>query len=79
MKASDLDDVEVILAIESARGDGMWAMRGEIENQFPEYPWKVITAKLRSMKRRGLVQGCPCGCRGDWYPLQAGLDLCNEP
>jgi hypothetical protein len=31
-----------------------------------EWPEKVVLAKLRSMTRRGLVDGCPCGCRGDF-------------
>jgi hypothetical protein len=38
----------------------------------PTYPWKVVNAKLRSMKKRGLVNGCPCGCRGDWCRPTAG-------
>lgn len=32
--------------------------------QFPE---KVLRAKLRAMRSRGLVDGCCCGCRGDWH------------
>lgn len=29
-------------------------------------PDKLALAKMRSMIRRGLIQGCPCGCRGDF-------------
>jgi hypothetical protein len=32
----------------------------------PETPEKVILAKMRSMIKRGLVDGCPCGCRGNF-------------
>lgn len=32
---------------------------------------KVANAKLRKMKRRGLVDGCACGCRGDWTIREA--------
>lgn len=31
-----------------------------------KFPEKVLLAKLTSMKRRGLIDGCNCGCRGDW-------------
>lgn len=30
------------------------------------FPWKVLNAKLASMRRREMIDGCPCGCRGDW-------------
>lgn len=30
------------------------------------FPEKVLRAKLKAMRRRGLVHGCACGCRGDW-------------
>lgn len=36
------------------------------------WPLKVATAKLRRMARRGLVDGCSCGCRGDWTILVGG-------
>jgi hypothetical protein len=37
-----------------------------------EYPYKVVLAKLRSLYKRKLVNGCPCGCRGDWCRPVAG-------
>jgi hypothetical protein len=30
-------------------------------------PPKLQLAKMRMLIRRGIVQGCPCGCRGDFY------------
>lgn len=30
-------------------------------------PEKVLRAKLGAMARRGLINGCDCGCRGDWH------------
>ncbi len=31
------------------------------------WPEKIVRAKLNTMmRRRGLVDGCNCGCRGDW-------------
>jgi hypothetical protein len=39
----------------------------------PETPEKVMLAKMRSLYRRGLAGGCPCGCRGDWEITDKGL------
>lgn len=30
---------------------------------------KVVRAKARRLIRRGLLDGCPCGCRGDFTTL----------
>lgn len=29
-------------------------------------PPKLALAKMRGLIRRGVVKGCPCGCRGDF-------------
>lgn len=42
-------------------------------NSIPsDAPPKVLLAKLAAMKRRGLIDGCACGCRGDWQITNAG-------
>lgn len=33
---------------------------------------KLVLAKMRSLVRRGLVDGCTCGCRGDWELTEKG-------
>jgi hypothetical protein len=38
----------------------------DICNFYPSIPPKVIQAKLRGMVKRGLIDGCACGCRGDF-------------
>lgn len=43
-------------------------------NLLPQYANKVVNAKLRQLKKRGMVDGCPCGCRGDWTLTQKGID-----
>jgi hypothetical protein len=37
-------------------------------------PEKLVLAKMRQMIRRGVVDGCPCGCRGDFVITDKGLD-----
>lgn len=34
-----------------------------------QIPAKVVMAKAKSLERRGLVEGCCCGCRGDFQVL----------
>lgn len=36
-------------------------------------PPKVALAKMRALHRQGLVDGCPCGCRGDFTLTVAGM------
>lgn len=31
-----------------------------------DLPPKLVHAKMKMLMRRGLVTGCPCGCRGDF-------------
>lgn len=33
---------------------------------FPNMPPKVVLAKARRLIRRGVIDGCECGCRGDF-------------
>ena len=70
-----------------------WAMRSDVERQLgglpfgpdapwvdevPGVPWKVVLAKFRRVNGRGLVNGCDCGCRGDWYLTDKGRQLLAE-
>lgn len=45
----------------------------------PGYPEKVVLAKARKLIRRGLLDGCYCGCRGDFELTHAGLALIQPP
>jgi hypothetical protein len=39
----------------------------------PRTPDKLALAKMRQLLRRGLVDGCGCGCRGDFEITNKGL------
>jgi len=39
-----------------------------------EVPKKVALAKFRTLRKQGLVDGCDCGCRGDWMIIARGQD-----
>lgn len=46
----------------------------DVMNAMPEgTPPRLALAKMRMMIRRGVVGGCPCGCRGDFTITDEGL------
>ena len=51
--------------------DEVWASLMWIDEELPDFPPKVILAKLKGMVKRGLIHGCTCGCRGDFYPYRS--------
>ena len=44
----------------------------------PETPGKLALAKMRQLMKRGLVDGCACGCRGDFVVTGKGLETLKE-
>lgn len=46
-----------------------------VEAMPPGTPWKLRLAKMGQLIRRGLVDGCFCGCRGDFYITDAGREF----
>lgn len=66
-KASDITDAELLAAVRQVRiADINWSMLHDIRDALPQYPPKVVLAKLRSAVKRKLLKGCCCGCRGDF-------------
>ncbi len=64
MKASDISDAEFIAALNP---DGKWTNLDDIAERL-NVPWKVAKAKARTMiLKRKTVDGCYCGCRGDFH------------
>lgn len=63
--------------------DEAWTMVWDVEDSMalhmPEVPDKVVRAKLATLADRGLLDGCDCGCRGDWYCTPEGLALDPQP
>lgn len=67
VRASDITDDRVYAIIEGRRKDletgvNRWA----IAEDLPYFPPKVVLAKLYCMVRKGKLDGCACGCRGDF-------------
>lgn len=78
MQCKDIPDAPILRFL--AKNPGVW------HNWFfgddrdvrlampPNVPEKLVLAKMRTLIRRGLVDGCDCGCRGDFEITGAGLD-----
>lgn len=62
MKAADISDESVLKLLDRDKMTFMW----ELKAAFPLVPQKVLTAKLRKMIKRRRIEGCVCGCRGDF-------------
>jgi hypothetical protein len=70
MKAADIVDADILEAVRGRMPSAIgWTIAREAFSSFPE---KVVLAKLRQLWKRKLIQGCPCGCRGDWNLTDAG-------
>lgn len=42
----------------------------DIQKLWDNVPPKLLLAKLRNMERRGLIDGCPCGCIGSFTVIE---------
>lgn len=70
VKAADIPDARLLALLPPSPGPSIGISRWTLAELLPEYPEKVIVAKLVKLKRRGLADGCDCGCRGDWVRLE---------
>lgn len=77
MKAADISDIDVLKFLQGL--NGRWATHGKgysmptVQDAMPaETPVKLQVAKMKMLHRRGLVDGCGCGCRGDWRITDKG-------
>ena len=75
MKASDISDFEiyrqVLKSVRRFRGEHnglepVGAIIWHIQEALEGYPAKVVLAKCRQMIAKKRLDGCGCGCRGDF-------------
>lgn len=74
IQAKDVPLQELLAAVEGeasgwTTGATWWTLATTLG-----YPEKVVLARLRAFLRRGLVDGCGCGCRGDFRLTEAGRE-----
>ena len=69
MKCKNIPDRPVLQYLLLHKGqpcNWCWAERNVAEAMPAETPDKLVLAKMRQLIKRGLVEGCGCGCRGDF-------------
>ena len=83
MQCKDIPDLPILEFIGSF--NGAWCQLSGTEypqsvfRAMPEgVPWKLGKAKMHMLIRRGLVEGCTCGCRGDFYLTKKGKSFIAE-
>ncbi len=86
MKCSDIPDLLVLAAVKQlGQTSGtvcVWTFRWDIADTLSasgvEFPGgdgdrdRLMLAKLKRLVDRGLLDGCPCGCRGDFELTPTG-------
>lgn len=80
LQAKDIQDIDVLRFIgthdkdQTSRDGKKWVLVYDFEEDpvFAQYGRKLLLAKCASMIRRGLIDGCACGCRGDFEMTTLG-------
>ena len=84
MKCKDIPDADVLRFLAQHQGEwstwGDWSSWPTVQDAMPPgTPAKLQVAKMRMLQNRGLVDGCGCGCRGDFEITDKGLALIGAP
>jgi hypothetical protein len=74
VQAKDVPDDVFLTVVRDLRDEQGWSLVPWhlIEPSFPDVPFKVLLAKARKLVRRGLLDGCACGCSGSFEITYAG-------
>jgi hypothetical protein len=81
MQCKDIPDATFLDAVRRVPGTSSmgwrmsWDVHDELESAVGPVPGNLFLAKARRLIARGLMGGCPCGCRGDFHPA----DECGYP
>lgn len=85
MQAKDISDIPVLKFLTSdvlKNRMGACIFPGfdnSVQNAMPEWAnEKLAAAKMKALMRRGLVDGCLCGCRGDFTLTAKGREYLIE-
>jgi hypothetical protein len=86
VQSKDIPDLPILAFLDKHGGIGCnWygidlALEGRPDTNWisvrhampPETPHALVHAKMRRLMHRGLVDGCDCGCRGDFELTDKG-------
>lgn len=83
VQCKDIPDEPILRFLFSLRGEwANWYFDNERDVHRampPGTPDKVVHAKMRKLIARGLVDGCDCGCRGDFVLTDKGREAIGCP
>ena len=72
----------VLVSVKSAINIGIVVVElitNSVKHAFPDnVPEKLILAKMKKLINRGVVDGCCCGCRGDFTITDKGISEMNR-
>lgn len=77
VQAKDVPEQAILEAVANPRlsiGISRWDI-ADVVTGFPE---RVLLAKLRAMVKRKLINGCACGCRGDFSIAPLGRAVLEQ-
>lgn len=75
MQCKDISDIPILHYLLSRKGlwCGWWGQERNVALAMPVgTPDKLVLAKMKQLIKRGLVEGCTCGCRGDFCITSKG-------
>lgn len=82
MQCKDIPDKPILELLNTFHG--VWATwfpgeYGAMKSILPAFPQdcpdKLVIAKMSRLIDRGLVDGCGCGCRGDYVITEKGRNM----
>lgn len=84
MQCKDIPTTPILIFIHSHGGEWCnWfdveiSERSVLHVMPPETPDRLVLAKMRALIRSGLVDGCDCGCRGDYVLTEKGRAMIGQ-
>jgi hypothetical protein len=70
MRCADVPDEVVFDAIRNSCIEQRCALTVHVQRALEQVlgpvPWNLLLAKLRKLLKAGKIDGCACGCRGDF-------------
>lgn len=79
LQCKDIPDAPILKFLDRLNGQwaGWWKYsKHDVRTAMPrDLPDNLVLAKMRRLIERGLVDGCACGCRGDFVITKRGREL----